>query len=153
MIKGATTTPDYTGIPTAVFTIPELVRVGMLEAEATEHGIDLAVRYSDTSGWYSSYRVGETTPPRRSSSTVQPTRLSAPTCWDQSTASWSTPLASPSSSGSPPASSSQPQPRTRPWGLTSVRCCRGSHPWGAAPGRLGWRRLTQVSRSNPGPGC
>jgi len=61
MIKGATTTPDYTGIPTAVFTIPELVRVGMLEADATEDGIDLAVRYSDTSGWYSSYRVGETT--------------------------------------------------------------------------------------------
>ncbi len=31
MLKDATTTPDYTGIPTAVFTIPELVRVGMLE--------------------------------------------------------------------------------------------------------------------------
>jgi len=61
MLKATTTTPDYTGIPTAVFTIPELVRVGMLEAEATEHGIDLAVRYSDTSGWYSNYRIGETT--------------------------------------------------------------------------------------------
>jgi len=61
MLKGTTTTPDYTGIPTAVFTIPELVRVGMLEADATEHGIDLAVRYSDTSSWYSSYRIGETT--------------------------------------------------------------------------------------------
>ena len=33
----------------------------MLEAEANEHGIDLAVRYSDTSGWYSNYRIGETT--------------------------------------------------------------------------------------------
>ncbi len=61
MIRATTTTPDYTGIPTAVFTIPELVRVGMLEAEANEHGIDLAVRYSDTSGWYSNYRIGETT--------------------------------------------------------------------------------------------
>jgi len=61
MIKATTTTPDYTGIPTAVFTIPELVRVGMLEADATEHGIDLAVRYSDTSGWYSNYWIGETT--------------------------------------------------------------------------------------------
>ncbi len=59
MIKGTTTTPDYSGIPTAVFTIPELVRVGMLEAEAREQGIDLAVRYSDTSGWYSNYRIGE----------------------------------------------------------------------------------------------
>lgn len=61
MIKGATATPDYTGIPTVVFTIPELARVGMLEGEAHDHGIDLAVRYSDASGWYSNYRVGEPT--------------------------------------------------------------------------------------------
>ena len=61
MIKGTTTTPDYAGIPTAVFTIPEFARVGQLEAEARADGIDLAVRYSDTSGWYSNYRIGETT--------------------------------------------------------------------------------------------
>jgi glutathione reductase (NADPH) len=61
MLKGATTVPDYAGIPTAVFTIPELARVGMLEAEATEQGIDVDVRYNDTSGWYSNYRIGETT--------------------------------------------------------------------------------------------
>lgn len=61
MIKGTTTTPDYTGIPTAVFTIPELVRVGMLETEASEQGIDLEIRYSDTSSWYSNYRIGENT--------------------------------------------------------------------------------------------
>lgn len=61
MLKGTTTAPNYTGIPTAVFTIPELARVGMLEAEAREQGIDLTVRHSDTSGWYSNYRIGETT--------------------------------------------------------------------------------------------
>lgn len=61
MLKETTTTPDYAGIPTAVFTIPELARVGMLESEARTAGIDLAVRYSDTSGWYSNYRIGETT--------------------------------------------------------------------------------------------
>jgi len=61
MINGSTTTPDYTGIPTAVFTIPELVRVGMLESEAIEHGIDLEIRYSNTSSWYSNYRIGEST--------------------------------------------------------------------------------------------
>ncbi|MEO3936934.1 NAD(P)/FAD-dependent oxidoreductase [Dermatophilaceae bacterium Soc4.6] len=61
MIKDTTTTPDYAGIPTAVFTIPELARVGMLESDARTAGIDLAVRYSDTSGWYSNYRIGETT--------------------------------------------------------------------------------------------
>ena len=61
MIKGTTSTPDYAGVPTAVFTIPELARVGMLESEARAAGVDLAVRYSDTSGWYSNYRFGETT--------------------------------------------------------------------------------------------
>ena len=61
MLKGTTTVPDYAGIPTAVFTIPELARVGVLEQEAREVGIDVDVRYNDTSGWYSNYRVGETT--------------------------------------------------------------------------------------------
>ena len=60
MVKNAVVTPDYTGIPTAVFTIPELARVGLLEGEAIDRGIDLAVRYTDTSGWYSSYRIGQT---------------------------------------------------------------------------------------------
>ena len=61
MLKDTTSTPDYAGIPTAVFTIPELARVGLLESDARAAGIDLAVRYSDTSGWYSNYRIGETT--------------------------------------------------------------------------------------------
>lgn len=61
MLKNTTTAPDYAGIPTAVFTIPELTRVGMLESEALDQGIDVVVRYNDTSGWYSNYRIGETT--------------------------------------------------------------------------------------------
>ena len=61
MLKATTTVPDYAGVPTAVFTIPELARVGMLEQEAKDAGIDVDVRYSDTSGWYSNYRIGETT--------------------------------------------------------------------------------------------
>ena len=61
MLKATTTVPDYTGIPTAVFTIPELTRVGMLEQQARDQGIDVDVRYRDTSGWYSNYRIGETT--------------------------------------------------------------------------------------------
>jgi len=61
MLKGTTTVPDYAGVPTAVFTIPELVRVGLLEDEATAAGIEVDVRYNDTSGWYSNYRIGETT--------------------------------------------------------------------------------------------
>lgn len=60
MLKGTTTAPDYTGVPTTVFTIPELNRVGLLEEEAaTSH--NTAVRFTDTSNWYSTYRVAETT--------------------------------------------------------------------------------------------
>lgn len=61
MLKATTAVPDYVGVPTAVFTIPELARVGMLEEDAKDQGIDVDVRYSDTSGWYSNYRTGETT--------------------------------------------------------------------------------------------
>lgn len=61
MVKGTTAVPDYAGIPTAVFTIPELTRVGLLEEEAAARGIEVDVRYHDTSGWYSNYRTGETT--------------------------------------------------------------------------------------------
>lgn len=61
MLKSTTTAPNYNGIPTAVFTIPELARVGLLEADARASGISLDVRYTDTSDWYSNYRIGETT--------------------------------------------------------------------------------------------
>ncbi len=61
MLKGTTTVPDYTGVPTVVFTIPELTRVGMLEHEARDSGLNVSVRYADTGGWYSNYRIGETT--------------------------------------------------------------------------------------------
>ena len=60
MLKSTTIVPDYAAIPTSVFTIPELVRVGMLEQEAIAHGLNIDVRYSHTSGWYSNYRIGET---------------------------------------------------------------------------------------------
>lgn len=61
MLKAQTTVPDYDGIATVVYTIPELARVGMLEADARQTGIDLDVRYRDTTGWYSNFRIGETT--------------------------------------------------------------------------------------------
>ncbi len=60
LLKGTTTAPDYTGIPSAVFTVPELVSVGMSEAEAREKVGNLRVAYTDTSGWFSNRRVGET---------------------------------------------------------------------------------------------
>ena len=59
MLKDQKIVPDYSGIPTAVFTVPELARVGMMEAEAKEAGHDVDVRFTDTGGWYSNYRIGE----------------------------------------------------------------------------------------------
>ncbi|WP_395161475.1 dihydrolipoyl dehydrogenase family protein [Ilumatobacter sp.] len=61
MLNSTMTIPDYDGVPTAVFTIPELARVGLLEDGARASGIELDVRYRNTSGWYSNYRIGETT--------------------------------------------------------------------------------------------
>ncbi|KUG57260.1 dihydrolipoyl dehydrogenase family protein [Nesterenkonia jeotgali] len=60
ILKSGNAVPDYAGTPTAVFTIPELVRVGVLEDEAQARGMDIEVRYTDTSRWFSQYRVGET---------------------------------------------------------------------------------------------
>ncbi len=60
MLKGNHTEPDYLGVPSVVFTIPELARVGMLESEAREAGYKVRVAENDTSGWYSNIRVGET---------------------------------------------------------------------------------------------
>lgn len=60
LLKGNHRKPDYRGVPSAIFTIPELTRVGLLEAEAKDRGIDVEVRFTDTSGWYSNLRVGET---------------------------------------------------------------------------------------------
>ena len=60
MLKSDTAIPDYTAIPTVVFTIPELVRIGMHEHDAKQSGLNIDVRFTDTSGWYSNYRIGET---------------------------------------------------------------------------------------------
>ena len=58
MLNGRETVPDYRGVPSAVFTIPELTRVGLLETEAKAQG-NVEVKFTDTSTWYSQMRVGE----------------------------------------------------------------------------------------------
>ena len=59
MLKGNQKRPDYYGVPSAVFTIPELTRVGMLENEARDSGHNIRVVENDTGNWYSNLRVGE----------------------------------------------------------------------------------------------
>ena len=60
MLKGNHLKPEYRGVPSAVFTIPELTRIGLTEAEANDQGLDVRVRFTETSDWYSNLRVGET---------------------------------------------------------------------------------------------
>ena len=49
----------YPPIPSVVFTLPPVARVGLLEHEAREQGIEFDVKFQQTGGWYSSMRVGE----------------------------------------------------------------------------------------------
>ena len=59
LLEGNVETPDYTGVPSAVFTIPELTRVGLDEAQAHEQRLEVEVKATDVSDWYSIERVGE----------------------------------------------------------------------------------------------
>lgn len=60
LLQGNKTMPDYSGVPSAVFTLPELSRVGLLESEAREAGYAVRIAENDTGDWYSNLRVGET---------------------------------------------------------------------------------------------
>jgi glutathione reductase (NADPH) len=52
-------TVDYTGIPSAVFTLPVLARVGLLEAEARAQGLHFKVKHEQVPGWFTARRVNE----------------------------------------------------------------------------------------------
>lgn len=52
-------TVDYTGIPSAVFTLPVLARVGLFEAEAKAQGLRYKVSHASVPGWFTARRVNE----------------------------------------------------------------------------------------------
>jgi glutathione reductase (NADPH) len=52
--------PDYTIVPSAVYTVPALSSVGMTEAEAKQAGIDVDVVTSDMLSWFSARFYAET---------------------------------------------------------------------------------------------
>lgn len=58
MLKGNHAEPDYRGVPSVVFTIPELARVGMLETEANETGRNIRIALTGTNSCYSNLRAG-----------------------------------------------------------------------------------------------
>ncbi len=60
IVHGPTKRPDYSVIPSAVYTVPALSTVGLTEAEAREKGLDVSVTVSDMSGWFSTKTYAET---------------------------------------------------------------------------------------------
>jgi glutathione reductase (NADPH) len=60
LLNGNRETPNYRGIPSVVFTIPQLAAVGLSESEASEQNLKFRVKKEMTSTWYSSRRVAET---------------------------------------------------------------------------------------------
>ncbi|MBI4296055.1 MAG: NAD(P)/FAD-dependent oxidoreductase [Chloroflexi bacterium] len=61
MLEGNLVRPDYTVVPSVVFTLPPLASVGLLEGEARERGTEFRVNHQETSGWYTNHRVNEDT--------------------------------------------------------------------------------------------
>lgn len=60
LLEGNRARPDYTGVPSVVFTIPALARVGLLEEEAREQSLDFSCEFNDMGDWFTTRRVGET---------------------------------------------------------------------------------------------
>jgi glutathione reductase (NADPH) len=50
---------DYTGIPSVCFSLPPVARVGLLEAEALERGLEFKVKETDLADSFSWKRLGE----------------------------------------------------------------------------------------------
>jgi glutathione reductase (NADPH) len=59
LLKGNQRKPNYDGIPTVVFTVPQLASVGLQEGAARDRGFAFRMNQEDTSSWYSSRRVAE----------------------------------------------------------------------------------------------
>lgn len=59
MLRGNSVPADYPAVPSVVYTIPALARVGMLEEEARHQNRKFRVRHEKTSAWYTSKRVGQ----------------------------------------------------------------------------------------------
>jgi glutathione reductase (NADPH) len=59
LLEGNHTRTEYGPVPSVVFTVPPLARVGLDEDEAHRQELRFSVRLEDSSGWNSSRRVGE----------------------------------------------------------------------------------------------
>jgi glutathione reductase (NADPH) len=61
LLEGNRRTPNYEGIASAVFTIPPLASAGLTEEAARAAGRRFRTNRQDTSGWFNTRRLGEST--------------------------------------------------------------------------------------------
>ena len=61
LLEGNRRTPNYEGIASAVFSVPPLASTGLTEAAARAAGRTFRTHWQDTSSWFNTRRVGETT--------------------------------------------------------------------------------------------
>ena len=59
VLEGNHRKAEYPPIPSVVFTLPPLAGVGLQERQAKEQGLKFKANFGETSGWYSSRRIGE----------------------------------------------------------------------------------------------
>ena len=59
MLEGNVEHVSYPPIPSLVFTVPPLAKVGLHEADAREKGYEFEPRFERTEGWFSTRRVAE----------------------------------------------------------------------------------------------
>jgi len=58
LLRGNHRRVDFTEVPSVVYTVPPLATVGLHEQAAKEQGLKFRVNRQDTTGWYSSRRIG-----------------------------------------------------------------------------------------------
>jgi glutathione reductase (NADPH) len=59
ILEGNHLTPDYSVVPSVVFTVPPLASVGLRQHAAQQQGVRFQTHYEATASWYSSRRVAE----------------------------------------------------------------------------------------------
>ena len=60
IVEGPKHKPDYSSLPTAVYTVPALATVGLSEAKAKEKGLKTRVQVNDMEYWFSTRQFAET---------------------------------------------------------------------------------------------
>lgn len=59
LLEGNRVAPDYTPIPSVVYSLPPLARVGLTEEEARKQDLQFQVKYAETGRWFTSRRINE----------------------------------------------------------------------------------------------